>query len=82
MKVGRRAVIAGVGQPDGVLFGAERGDRGDGAEDLLTEDGGIVGDVSQDGGLVEVAGTVNRRAAGDGGGSGPDGGTHQGLPCG
>ncbi len=33
--VGGEAVFAGVGQPDGVLLGGERGDGGDGAEDFL-----------------------------------------------
>ena len=43
------------------------------------QDRGVVGHVGQHGGLVEVAGPVHRCAAGDGGGSGVDGGAHQGV---
>ena len=38
-----------------------------------------LGDVGQHGGLVEVAGPVDRCAAGDGGGTGVDGGGDQGV---
>ena len=79
VEVGGEAVFGGVGEPDGVFLGGEGGDGGDGAEDFLAQDRGVVGHVGEDGGLVEVAGPVHGCAAGDGGGPGVDGGTHQGV---
>lgn len=75
VEVGREPVLGGVGLPDGVLFSGERGDRGDGTEDFLAEDRGVVGDVGEDGGLVEVAWSVHGSAASDRNRPGVDGGS-------
>lgn len=59
------AVLAIVGEFEGVFEVARGGDGEDGAEDFLLEDAGGGGDIGDDGGLKEVAVAWRGAAAGD-----------------
>ena len=61
--VGRKPELRGVGEGDHLVLRVERPDGGDRAEDLLTQDACVVGDVREDGRLEEEPGPVDPLAA-------------------
>lgn len=67
---GRETVRRAVGLLDRLLLGLELGDGADGAEDLLLDDGHVLGDIREDGGLDEVADVAVAATTGGHGGTG------------